>query len=62
MRIYNCPCGQTSTDDSRDDERHLMIECPRVCDVCRSAALEPQGEAVRLFEPAPTQMAGQMTL
>jgi hypothetical protein len=42
-----CPsCGQLGRDT--------------VCDSCRTTAREPQGEAVRLFEPAPTQLDGQL--
>lgn len=45
-------------------------ECPRcgqrggetVCPPCRKLEREPQGETVRLFEPAPTQLEGQLTL
>jgi len=35
---------------------------PMVCDTCRKAEREPQGEAVRLFTPAPTQLDGQLSL
>jgi hypothetical protein len=33
-----------------------------LCDPCKSAEREPQGEAMRLFSPAPNQLAGQLTL
>lgn len=33
---------------------------PFVCEPCRKLEREPQGTAVRLFEPAPTQLPGQM--
>lgn len=44
-------------------------ECPRcgqtggeiVCPSCRKTEREPQGEAMRLFAPAPNQITGQMT-
>lgn len=48
---------------------HGLVECPRcgqlreisgVCEWCRKADREPQGEAVKLFEPAPTQIPGQL--
>jgi hypothetical protein len=29
------------------------------CATCRASAREPQGETVRLFEPAPAQLEGQ---
>jgi hypothetical protein len=32
------------------------------CVVCDYLAAQPQGEAMRLFTPAPTQIQGQMTL
>lgn len=44
-----CPrCGQTGTAD--------------VCGACRKLEREAQGESVRLFEPAPTQLPGQLAL
>jgi hypothetical protein len=30
-----------------------------ICDACRALERQPQGEAVRLFTPAPAQMPGQ---
>jgi NMD protein affecting ribosome stability and mRNA decay len=33
-----------------------------LCDRCYEAAREPQGAAVRLFEPAPAHMPGQLAL
>jgi hypothetical protein len=45
-----CPrCGQMSDRASR-------------CGVCKALEREPQGEAVRLFEPAPAQLEGQRGL
>jgi hypothetical protein len=35
---------------------------PNVCDTCRDRDREPQGEAVRLFQPAPEQLPGQLSL
>jgi recombinational DNA repair protein RecR len=44
--------------------------CPRcqqvstlrgVCATCRAIDREPQGEAVRLFTPAPNQLPGQLS-
>jgi hypothetical protein len=47
---YSCPqCGQMS-----DVQGH--------CDTCRDLARAPQGEAVRLFTPAPAQLPGQLNL
>lgn len=43
---YVCKCGQLSGDE-------------KVCDACRAAERAPQGEAVRLFAPAPAVMPGQ---
>jgi hypothetical protein len=31
-----------------------------VCESCRDRERQPQGEAVRLFTPAPAQMPGQL--
>jgi len=51
---FLCPrCGQSS-DDGRADST------PRVCAPCRALEAQPQGESVRLFEPAPTQLPGQL--
>jgi hypothetical protein len=38
-----------------------MGENPGVCAACRIER-EPQGETVRLFEPAPEQLRGQTSL
>jgi hypothetical protein len=43
-------CGQTVI---------TRAETP-VCGVCADLARAPQGETVRLFEPAPVQMPGQL--
>lgn len=62
MRITLCwVCGQLTADD-RPDERHLLVECRghHVCEPCREKLRAPQGEAVRLFTPAPTVMPGQL--
>jgi hypothetical protein len=37
-----------------------MSDAASVCASCRSGEREPQGEAVRLFEPAPSQIPGQL--
>jgi hypothetical protein len=36
-------------------------EVPK-CQVCREIERRPQGEAVRLFTPAPAQLPGQLNL
>ena len=46
---YVCRCGQLSGDE-------------RVCDSCRDLEREPQGETVRLFQPAPAQIPGQASM
>jgi hypothetical protein len=33
-----------------------------LCDACQRADRAPQGEAVRLFNPAPAQLPGQLNL
>jgi hypothetical protein len=33
-----------------------------VCDPCQQATRAPQGEAMRLFAPAPNQIPGQLNL
>lgn len=35
---------------------------PNVCDSCKAKERAPQGEVVRLFAPAPTQIPGQLTI
>jgi hypothetical protein len=42
-----------------DDIRIPITECPR-CNACQQQDRAPQGETVRLFEPAPVQMPGQI--
>lgn len=60
MRSFDCPtCGQSSIEDERADERHLFIECRGECPACLSARVE-RHEAMALFTPAPTQLAGQL--
>lgn len=45
----SCPrCGQTGSND--------------VCTACVAREHEPQGDVVRLFEPAPAVMPGQLAL
>lgn len=66
MRIATCwNCGQTLADDSRDDERHLLVETHgTLCDGCRES-LYGGGEChetQRLFKPAPRQTPGQLGL
>jgi DnaJ-class molecular chaperone len=34
----------------------------RICEPCRGLERQPQGEAVRLFTPAPTEIPGQLAL
>jgi hypothetical protein len=36
--------------------------CAARCDACRDLTRAPQGEAVRLFTPAPAQLPGQLNL
>jgi hypothetical protein len=37
-----------------------MSDAAGVCASCRTLERKPQGETVRLFEPAPTQLPGQL--
>lgn len=46
-------CGQVAIATIRDGSL--------VCEPCRSLEREPQGEAMRLFAPAPNQTPGQLT-
>jgi predicted nucleic-acid-binding Zn-ribbon protein len=65
MRVHDCPtCGQTTVEDERTDERHLMIECHGECPKCRQARYggDERHESVRLFTPAPNQISGQLSL
>jgi hypothetical protein len=34
----------------------------RICEPCRGLERQPQGEATRLFTPAPNQIPGQLAL
>lgn len=64
MTTYTCTqCGQTI--DPRlvvATDRGGVYTVPLRCDPCEDALREPQGTAVRLFEPTPTQLEGQLTL
>src|SRR4051812_25912352 len=73
--IYEGPNGfevgeKCSECDGHLDAVHDSGECPRcgqtggetVCPGCRKIEREPQGEAMRLFAPAPTRITGQMHL
>lgn len=61
MHVYaGCGCTYFRERTAGDD---LLVEAPGPCPACRTARdHEPQGEAVRLFEPAPNVMAGQLEL
>jgi hypothetical protein len=41
--------------------RDMPSDAPLVCEACRSAEREPQGESMRLFTPATTQLDGQLS-
>jgi hypothetical protein len=52
-RAPECPrCG---SQQFTTDERAALV-----CISCRAKDREPQGEVVKLFEPAPTQLEGQL--
>lgn len=64
MRTNLCwVCGQLVAED-RPDERHLLVEGRgrHVCDPCQERLRAPQGEAERLFTPAPRVIPGQLEL
>jgi hypothetical protein len=53
------------------DHFHDCVRCgqvvitrqdPPICQTCRKLEREPQGEAMRLFAPAPNQIPGQLNL
>jgi hypothetical protein len=53
-------CGQTA--NAKPCDCHGERPPFGICDSCREREREPQGEAVRLFTPAPAQMPGQTML
>lgn len=67
MSIATCPdCGQMKSPAYFGDGWSLTRSGELICDPCltarRAADREPQGEALRLFTPAPNQLPGQLTL
>lgn len=55
--------GLTAVECHRCGQRLVVPPAaPRVCEPCRASDREPQGEAVRLFQPAPNQIPGQLNL
>jgi hypothetical protein len=57
LSAYICErCGQLN---GREPEHPDAIV---VCDPCRDLERAPQGETVKLFEPAPAVMSGQSGL
>jgi hypothetical protein len=42
--------------------QYRTLNVSGVCEICRAAERQPQGEAVRLFTPAPAQLPGQLNL
>jgi hypothetical protein len=58
MPVEHCPrCHQIMALDPRPDAPWISV----VCETCRAIERAPQGEAVRLFAPAPNQITGQLT-
>lgn len=60
-------CGQSAVhvESDRDGQSFAMLRTGHlVCGPCfaayRAAELAPQGDAMRLFTPAPAQIAGQL--
>lgn len=55
-------CGQSCITIHPDGWSVPMLSTGAiVCEPCQQREREPQGETVRLFEPAPTQLEGQMS-
>jgi hypothetical protein len=42
--------------------RDQPADQPLACETCRAADRAPQGETVKLFEPSPAQLPGQLSL
>jgi hypothetical protein len=57
--VWSCGCGQLHAVHLAGDGSQVP---PNLCPSCKAKAREPQGEAMRLFSPAPNQLAGQLTL
>lgn len=60
--------GSAVWECSRCGQRHAVALAgagqipPNICEPCQQQDRKPQGEAVRLFEPAPNQIPGQLAL
>jgi hypothetical protein len=64
--ITEVPVKLASLDDpamtcTRCGQASITRQTPNVCETCKAVERRKQGETVRLFEPAPTQMPGQMS-
>jgi hypothetical protein len=57
--VWSCGCGQLHAVHLAGDGSQVP---PNVCPSCQQREHQPQGEAMRLFSPAPNQLAGQMSL
>jgi hypothetical protein len=65
MSLYTCTeCRQTTIPPRlvESTDRGGIYTVPARCERCRDLARAPQGEAVRLFTPAPAQLPGQLNL
>jgi hypothetical protein len=63
MSPYTCTrCRQVTIPAELVEEmgRSSVWTVPAVCESCRKLERQPQGENMRLFEPAPNQMPGQL--
>lgn len=60
LPAYCLACEGTVCDDCGQFGSKILLHHGRYCEPCASRYRQPQGESMRLFEPAPTQIPGQL--
>lgn len=60
LPVYCLPCETTVCVRCGQFGADSRVDFSAVCNACRESEREPQGEAVRLFTPAPAVMPGQL--
>jgi ribosomal protein S27AE len=60
FKVHQVECDRCGQLTAYHPDEHFYEDV--VCGSCREAERRPQGEAMRLFAPAPNQIPGQMSL
>jgi hypothetical protein len=62
LPVYCLACEATVCDDCGQFGAYVHLHHGRYCDPCVARMRAPQGETVKLFEPAAAQLPGQLSL